>query len=1410
VTAGALGLAARWRGAPAWVRSSVSVAAVAAGTLAAWGATVVLAARPVPIGVVAQGAVQGALVALTAMGLVLVYRAARVVNFSQAAVGGIAASLAELAVVGWHVDVWLALALGLVAAAAVGVVVHATVVRRLERSSRLVVTVATIGLLQVLSVANGFVPDLAGHVAEATTFVLPFTGIRSIGGVPFGGASTAALVAVPVALGGLWWFLERSATGTAVRACADAPERAALLGLPVRRVGAVVWALAGLLSGLGSVLLVAIDHTPLGLPLTPEDLFPALAAFVLAGFDSLPAALGWSLVIGVVDDAVFWVYQNGTDAEVAIFVLVVVGLVVQRGRATRAAPDLGELVPTRRVPPLPPELAALPVVRYGRRVLAVAAVAAAVLVPLVLDPAQVDLVTAVPVYAIMALSLVVLAGWAGQVSLGQFAFGGIGAIVAGVLLVHVGADLFVALTAAVVVCALVAVAVGSVTVRLPGLTLAAVTMAFAVAVSDWLLSSASFPYLNPQPVPRPVLFGRFPMGPDHPLVFYELCLVLLLVALAVVRNLRRSHHGRAIVAARDDRRGTAAHGVEPNRAVAVALAVSGGLAGLGGALYLVQLGGFGSGGLTPSDSVTVFVVAVVGGLVSPLGAVAGAVVFECVAHLVSPGLQQLATGAGVLVFLLFLPEGIGGVASRARSWAVGVAARRLSPATSEAAPSSARPVGYGPAADLVSGALTAAGFSVAAPDPGGPSVAVDGDGAADRAGRAVAVDDGLPPGPVVDGDGAADRAGRGVPVDAGAPGAPASGLAVRGLAVAIGGTPIVRRLDLQVPNGTVVAVLGTNGAGKSTALRAIAGAMPAVSGVVTVDGVDVSGMAIHQRVRRGVVLVPGGRGVFPSLSVRDNLRLARWCARRRDVGVGAVAEAEDRVGALFPRLAERAAVAAGDLSGGEQQMLALAMGMLSVPSVLLVDELSLGLAPSVVAELLRAVGDLAERGVAVVVVEQSLATAATVARQAVFVERGVARYRGPMDGLVDRVDLVRSVLLADRPGGVGAPGGAEGAGAAGTAGTGVSVRGGRAEVVRTGDRAADGVRTGDRRAEVVRTGDRRADGVRTGDRRADGVRTGDRRTDGVRTGGRRTDGVPALEVVDLRRRYGGVQAVSGVSFSVAPGEIVGLVGANGAGKTTVLDLVSGLLPADGGRVLLGGVDVSGASAARRAAAGLGRVFQGGALFPALTVAEAARLALGRRLAVRDPFLALWWTAAVRFAEEDVADEACRVLASVGLDGATHQLTAELSTGMRRLVELACASAVGPSVLLLDEPTAGLARPEGEELVGRLRRLRAEEGTALVVVEHDVDLLARLADRLVCLHLGQVIADGEPEAVLADPAVVSAYVGTSEVVRGPGWRADAVRTGTGPGPGATGSAPRPVGTAFGARVGASGSPGAPAP
>jgi len=1262
-------VAAQWAAAPGALRLTVGAAATAVGGVAAWAATVVLTHRPVPVGVVVQGGVQGSLVALTAMGLVLVYRAARIVNFAQAAMGGITASLVEVAVLGWHVEVWLALAMGVLAASAVGALVHATVVRRLASSSRLVLTVATIGLLQVLSVANGFVPDLAGHLGPVTAFSLPVDGPASVGGVPFGGQETAVVVAVPLVLGGLWWFLQRSAIGAAVRACADSPERAGLLGIPVRRVGAVVWALAAALSGVGAVLTGVVEHTPVGVPLGPEDLFPALAAFVLAGFDSLPAAVGWSIVIGIVDDAVFWVYQNGTLAEVAVFVLVVVGLALRRHGPARGAPSVGELVAARRPTPLPEAVADAPMVRWVRRVAVVVAVAAAAAVPLALGPAQLDLVTAVPVYAIMALSLVVLAGWAGQISLGQFAFGGVGAIVTGVLLVHGGADLLLSLLASTVVCAAVAVAVGSVTRHLPGLTLAAVTMAFAVAVSDWLLSSASFPFLNPSSVPRPVLFDRFPMGPASPLPFYELCLVFMLLALMAVRNLRRSHAGRAIVASRDNRRAAASLGVDPGRWVLVALAVAGGLAGLAGGLYLVELGGLGSGGLTPSDSITVFIVAVVGGLTSPLGAVAGAVVFECVAHLVAPGLQQLATGAGVLVFLLFLPEGLGGLAVRARDRLLLTLAGSTTTPAPPAPASSAPLAGAGRGPGVLDEALGAAGLGAV------PA-------------RSLVL---LPEASQPDGH-------------------RRDGLVVRGVAVALGSVPVVRHLDLEVRPGQVVALLGTNGAGKSTALRAIAGALPVRCGSVVVDGVDVSSLAAYERARRGLVLVPGGRGVFPSLTVADNLRLAQRVWRqwhRTSAGAGE----PDRVEGLFPRLAERHDVAAGQLSGGEQQMLALAMAMTGRPTVLMIDELSLGLAPAVVDALLRSVRSLADAGAAVVVVEQSLAVASQIADQVVFLERGEVRFRGGPTELASRHDLVRSVFLGAGEDAAhhGAPAGPAGLAPA------VSVPAAAVPVAAMPAPAAGGPAGSHRGPPGL---------------------------------------APALEVDGLRRRYGGLTAVDGVSFTAAAGEIVGLVGANGAGKTTVLDLVSGFLPADAGRVRLGGRDVTALSPARRACAGLRRVSQEGTLFPSLTVGESVAAALGQRAAVRDPFLAMCWTAAARWSEEAVGEEARRLLGAMGLRRTWHQLTADLSTGTRRLVEVACATALQPRVLLLDEPTAGLARPEGEALIERLLALRDESGAAFVVVEHDIDLLGRLADHVICLHLGRVVAAGSPRVVLGDPAVLA--------------------------------------------------------
>jgi branched-chain amino acid transport system ATP-binding protein len=252
--------------------------------------------------------------------------------------------------------------------------------------------------------------------------------------------------------------------------------------------------------------------------------------------------------------------------------------------------------------------------------------------------------------------------------------------------------------------------------------------------------------------------------------------------------------------------------------------------------------------------------------------------------------------------------------------------------------------------------------------------------------------------------------------------------------------------------------------------------------------------------------------------------------------------------------------------------------------------------------------------------------------------------------------------------------------------------------------------------------------------------------------------VPALELRDITRRFGGISAVEDVSISVAPGEIVGLIGQNGAGKTTIFDLVCGYQPLDGGRIVVAGRDVSKLSPGHRARMGLGRTFQGGRLFPGLTVAETIAVSLDRTIAVKDPL-----NAALRLpphfdSEQKVARRVRQLLELFGLGQYQDSFTAELSTGTRRIVELACIVGHQPSVLLLDEPAGGVAQREVEQLGDLLRRIRSELGCSMVVIEHDMPMIAGLSDRLVALETGVVIAEGEPSEVLTDPRVIASYLG----------------------------------------------------
>ncbi len=249
-----------------------------------------------------------------------------------------------------------------------------------------------------------------------------------------------------------------------------------------------------------------------------------------------------------------------------------------------------------------------------------------------------------------------------------------------------------------------------------------------------------------------------------------------------------------------------------------------------------------------------------------------------------------------------------------------------------------------------------------------------------------------------------------------------------------------------------------------------------------------------------------------------------------------------------------------------------------------------------------------------------------------------------------------------------------------------------------------------------------------------------------------------LSVDGLAMRFGGIVAVNDVSFTLGDGEILGLIGPNGAGKTTIFDIISGVLPLDSGRLYLHGQDVTDWNGARRAAAGLGRSFQDARIFPSLTVAESIAFALERHLEHRDHLAAMFVLPALAEMEEDIAYTVSDLIELMNLGAFRDKFISELSTGSRRVVDLAMSLAHDPTVLLLDEPSSGVAQRETEALGPLLLRIRAETSCSLLVIEHDMPLLTSICDEIIALELGTLVTRGSPADVLANPRVVSAYLG----------------------------------------------------
>jgi branched-chain amino acid transport system permease protein len=620
----------------------------------------------VPWGVVAQGVIFGTSYALLAMGLILIYRTTRIVNFAYGAMGAMPGSLTVGLFVekGWNY--WLAILLGLAVGAASGAAIDVLIIRRFARSSRLVLTVATIGLAQILGAIGLIIGVLLGTDALIGNIDTPISASFSIRPYPIRGDHLLMIGLAPVVLSALGWFLLRTDAGRAVRAAAENQDRALLLGVPVRRLQTIVWALAGALATATFITKAPFTGVVPEALVGATTILPGLAVAVIARFQSLPTALAAGIGLGIVEWTIRWNVHAESIFDVTFLVVILAALLLRRERVTRAETGESSWDSAGVLKPVPRELRDVPEVRWLRRALVALTALLAVFVPLTLSPSTVTTLSFALVWGLVAMSLVVLTGWGGNISLGQFGIVGIGAMVAGNLLTRWNIDLFVAMVAAMAVGAVVAVAIGLPALRIRGLYLAVTTIAFAVALDSYFLNPVNFPDLVPTTTFPPVLWKRFDL--ESQWVRYELCLAIIGLAALAVRAMRRSRPGRAMIGTRDNERAADALAVPTTRVKLQTFVFSGALAGLAGALYVLVLTpvGAGQGTFPPGASIEAFSYAVIGGLGSVAGAMSGVFFFRLLDFVLAKQfsgqvvaiLRYSLSGAGLLWILYFLPGGL--------------------------------------------------------------------------------------------------------------------------------------------------------------------------------------------------------------------------------------------------------------------------------------------------------------------------------------------------------------------------------------------------------------------------------------------------------------------------------------------------------------------------------------------------------------------------------------------------------------------------------------------------------------------------------------------------------------------------------------------------------------------------------
>lgn len=917
--------------------------------------------------IIFSGFIQGLVYALVAFGLVLIFRATGVINFAQGQIGAFGGYAMALLFVQYHIPYAWSVPIALASGVVLGVASE-LILRRLFTQPRLLLFVATLGLTQLIQLLQLRLPIPDGKEA-AVTYPVLFSGKWQIFGVTVTGPMITIIVAVPLLMLGLTLLLQKSKFGRQVRATADNAPSAQLAGISIRSVSTKVWALAGFLAVVAALLIAPVQGgniATVSSALGPSLLLLSLTAAMFGRMRSF----GWTVIGGIIVGVVNMLFVTwGQIGEVpqgsnvlAIFVILLL-LILFNGKSSGMSADEWQL--TTKLKAANEDLRKHPLYRASTIIGIGLLVGGALLLPQLFDkPTDWLRYSEIMVWIIAALSVTVLTGWAGQLSLGQFGFVAIGGYFT--VKFSQGLPVPVAILFGVAVGAIAALIIGVPALRIKGLFLAVITLGFGLMVRNWLIFNGALSgsgaianlHVN-RAKGYNLLFWNVKGNNFHGV--YWFCLFVTVIAILLVWQIRRTGVGRSIIAVRDNELAAAAYTVSPTAKKIIAFAVSGGLAALAGGLLPLlsaQLELSPNGGwFDVEQSLRVVAVAVVGGIASITGAILGVIVIVAIPILFdgTPQVKLFASSIGMLVVLLYFPGGLISIIHSARDLLLGWLAKRT---------------GWEPKRNTQVGSVSSLA-SVKTHDENSamPLVATD-------------------------------------------------------VTVRFGGRVVVDGASITVKPGEIVGLIGTNGAGKSTLMNAISGFVPS-TGSIEIFGTEAHNRSAPRRSRLGIGRAFQNARLFASLSVRETLMVALE-ARESSLLVPSMLslppspqrekrkrkQANEIIGYLG--LSRYADALLGELSTGTRRIVELGALLALDSELLLLDEPTAGVAQKET----EAFGPLIESirkelGASILVIEHDMPMVMSISDRIYCLEAGCVIAEGEPNAIRSNPAVIASYLGTD-------------------------------------------------------------------------------------------------------------------------------------------------------------------------------------------------------------------------------------------------------------------------------------------------------------------------------------------------------------------------------------------------------------